>query len=92
MSDSATAELIHHTRQLTDVMKGLLIQQRIATPQWMTGAELKKRWKCNDRELHDMLISGIRYNGKKGQPIRVHIDDVLKMDAIVFTKRSVGAL
>jgi hypothetical protein len=92
MSDPAIAELIHHMRQLTEVNKGLLVQQRISTPQWMTAAELKTRWKCNERELHDMLISGIRYTGKKGQPIKVHIDDVIKMDAIVITKRSVGAL
>jgi hypothetical protein len=92
MSEAAIAELNHNIKQLVAVNLNILKQQQATAVQWMTGVELRKRWKVSERDLIDLLITAIRYAGKKGQPIRVHIEDVLKIDAMIRAKRSTGAL
>ena len=58
---------------------------RAALPQWLTDAKLRERYAVDGRELRALLAHHRIPSRPNGRGLRVHIDDVLRLDELVRT-------
>jgi hypothetical protein len=86
-----TPELAH---QLNQAMRQLIAcmhtSNRLAhahLKQWYKGPALQDRWELSPEALSALLQREIGFKPAPGKPIRVHLDDVLKIDELLRAGR-----
>ena len=77
------AELNHTMRQVVDTNHQLIRAQLSSLPQWYESKQLQERWCMGRHQLVALLEREISYQGRGGKPIRVHVDDVLRIDNVL---------
>lgn len=91
LTDQSFAQLDQSVRQLIPAINTLVRMQRATLKQWYSGKELQERWAMGDGTLIVFLQRQISYVGERGKPVRVHLDDVLRLDEVLRVGRAAAA-
>jgi hypothetical protein len=91
LTDQVVAQLDQSMRQWIPAIHTLVRMQRANLKQWYSGKELQERWSMGDKAVIVLLEREIGYVGVRGMPVRVHLDDVLRVDEVLRIGRAAAA-
>jgi hypothetical protein len=78
--DSAVRQLVAAITQSNRLTRAHL-------KQWYKGPALQDRWELSPQDLSALLQREIGYVPQPGKPVRVHLDQVLKIDELLRAGR-----
>ncbi len=83
LTPQAFAQLDQSVRQLIPALNTMARLQRATLVQWYDAKSLTERWCLGHKALIAFLEREIGYVGERGKPLRVHLDDVLRLDEVL---------
>jgi hypothetical protein len=86
MTGAQATQLDSDIRHLIQVVSQNTRAQLAALPQWWCAEDLAKRWHRGRDEVNALLYAHSGYVGERGKPMRIHVDDVLKIDEVLLAE------
>ncbi len=91
LSNEMAVQLTHAMREQSNLLRQQILLARLNQPQWWGMAELRAHYPAlSDAQIVAHLVEHCGYQGSTGVHLKIHLDQVLTLDAI-FDGRLAGA-